>query len=185
MLPALALTAALIGCSGEPNSASTSNPPEGRARGDAGVAEVAERSKHGRRRARQAAQPCPVTSPGSKVPATSGDFNYGNGSLAVLLWPKGRLVAGRLPDGSSYAETRPDGSIVAKLGWWRAVEGQLTIEGERLDASAPPLRADVPDGYGPTGFQPTGLSFPTEGCWKVLGRVGGARLTFVVLVRKR
>jgi hypothetical protein len=37
-------------------------------------------------------------------------------ALAVVLWPKGRLLAGRLPDGSSYAEIEPDGSISAKLG---------------------------------------------------------------------
>jgi hypothetical protein len=61
----------------------------------------------------------------------------------------------------------------------------LRIEGERLDAPAPPLRAEIPDGYGTTGFQPTGLIFPTKGCWKVVGSVGSARLTFVVLVRKR
>jgi hypothetical protein len=171
MLAALALTAALTGCSREPNSAPTSNPPERRARAGAGVADVAE--------------PCPVTTPGGRAPATSGDFNHGNSSLAVALWPRGTLVARRFPDGSRYAEIGPDGSIVAKLGWWRGVEGELRIEGERLDASAPPLRADVPDGYGPTGFQPTGLTFPTPGCWKVLGSVGRARLTFVVLVRKR
>ena len=65
------------------------------------------------------------------------------------------------------------------------MEGRLRIEGRRLDRSAPRLRADVPAGYGPTGFQATGLTFPTRGCWKVIGRVGDARLTFVVHVVKR
>jgi hypothetical protein len=161
MLAAIALTAVLADCSGEPS------------------APVGERAPA---RWRHAAEPCPVTPPGGRVPATRGDFSRGNGSLAVALWPKGRLVAGRLPDGSSYAEIAADGSIGAKLGWWRGVEGQLLIEGERLDAPAPPLRADISNGYGPTGFQPTGLSFPTQGCWKVRGSVGRARLTFVVLV---
>jgi hypothetical protein len=110
-------------------------------------------------------------------------FNHGNESLAVALWPHGTLVAGDLPDGSRYAEIKPDGSIEAKLGWWREVEGRLTIEGERLDARAAPLRADIPAGYGPSGFQATGLIFPTRGCWKVVGRVGRARLSFVVRVR--
>jgi hypothetical protein len=77
----------------------------------------------------------------------------------------------------------PDGSIVAKLGWWRAVEGRLSIAGQRLDAAAPPLRADVPAGYGSSGFQATGLTFPTPGCWRVIGSAGRASLTFVVLVR--
>ena len=129
--------------------------------------------------------PCPVTLPNGKGPASSEGLRYGNRSLAVALWAKGRLVAGRLPDGSSYADIKPDGSIVAKLGWWRAVEGPLVIEGERLDGRSAPLRADVPDGYGPTGFLPSLLTFPTQGCWKVVGSIGRTSLTFVVLVRKR
>lgn len=90
-----------------------------------------------------------------------------------------RPPAGRL----ELAKVMPDGSIVAKLGWWRAVEGQLGIEGKRVDASAPPLRADVPGGYGSTGFQAAGLTFPTGGCWRVVGSIGRASLTFVELVR--
>jgi hypothetical protein len=126
--------------------------------------------------------PCPVTPPKGTAPE---GFNYGDRALAVALWPKGELVAGRLPDGGSYAEIEPDGSVVAKLGWWRGVEGRLRIEGERLDAPAAPLRADVPDGYGPTGFQATALTFPARGCWKVVGSAGRASLTFVVRVSRR
>ena len=62
------------------------------------------------------------------------------------------------------------------------VPGELTITGRRLDAPAPPLRADVPDGYGEDGFQATGVAFPTEGCWEVSGSVGGSTLTFVTFV---
>lgn len=77
-----------------------------------------------------------------------------------------------------------DRSISAKVGWWRGARGTLVIEGRRLDASAPPLRADVPEWYGSQGFQPTGLTFPAMGCWQVVGKVGRARLTFVVRVTK-
>ena len=77
-----------------------------------------------------------------------------------------------------------DGSIHAKLGWWRGVAGRLSVTGRRLDAGAPPLTAHVPAGYGRLGFQPTGLVFPTVGCWRVVGRVGDARLGFVVEVTK-
>ena len=77
-----------------------------------------------------------------------------------------------------------DGSIHAKLGWWRGAPGRLRITGRRLDAAAPPLEAHVPAGYGQRGFQPTGLVFPTVGCWRVEGRVGDTRLTFVVKVTR-
>ena len=77
-----------------------------------------------------------------------------------------------------------DGSLAMKWPWWRGVSGQLTIEGRRLDAPAPPLRADITEGYGDSGFLPIDLIFPTQGCWEVTGIVGNARLTFVTLVMK-
>jgi hypothetical protein len=109
-------------------------------------------------------------------------FDYRNGALAVDLWPDGVLHAGPLPGGGIYAEIRSDGSILAKLGWWRDASGKLGIEGERLDGTAPPLRARVPDGYGEQGFQPTLLTFPTAGCWQIVGSVAGRQLGFVVRV---
>lgn len=124
--------------------------------------------------------PCPVTKPGP----SSGGFNYGHARLRVNLWPRGVLPAGPLPGGGSYATIQADGSIRAKLGWWRGVEGRLRISGARLDQPALPLSASVPGGYLPTGFQPSGLIFPTEGCWRVVGQVGRARLAFVVRVLK-
>ena len=132
---------------------------------------------------------CPVTLPNRTVPPgagfTAAGFNYGNAYLrAHLYWPHGTLTAGTLPDGGAMAIINPNGSISAKLGWWRGLPGKLVIRGRRLDAAAPPLRADVPDGYGSLGFQATGLTFSTVGCWQVVGKVGRARLTFVVKVTK-
>jgi len=171
IVAALALIVVLTGCSGDRDPASA----PGTATAETAVA-APSATISGR---------CPVTLPDSVVRTSSGEFNYGDRSLATSIWPKGRLVAGRLPDGSTWAEIADDGSIEAKAGWWRGVEGELTIEGERLDAAAPPLRAFIPDGYGPTGFQATGLTFPTIGCWRVAGRIGSVELAFVVLVRKR
>ena len=130
---------------------------------------------------------CTPTLPVARLTADiepgSGGFNYGTARLRVQLgWPNGRLAAGILPDGGSRATVEEDGSIHAKLGWWRGEPGRLRITGRRLDAAAPPLDAHVPAGYGPRGFQPTGLVFPTVGCWRVVGQVGDARLTFVVKV---
>ncbi len=118
------------------------------------------------------------------VPSAAA-FNYGTARLRVQLgWPKGHLAAGILPGGGSRATVEDDGSIHAELGWWRGAPGRLRITGRRLDATAPPLEARVPAGYGQRGFQPTGLVFPTVGCWRVEGRVGVARLTFVVKVTR-
>jgi hypothetical protein len=68
-----------------------------------------------------------------------------------------------------------------KFPWDRGVSGHLHVVGHRLDADAPPLRTHLSD-YGQTGFQPTTLVFPTEGCWEVTGFVGTRSLTFVVSV---
>jgi hypothetical protein len=135
---------------------------------------------------------CRVTIPPKrKVPTEAGlsaaGFNYGNAYLqAALYWPRGTLSAGVLPDGGSRATVNRDGSIYAKLGWWRGLPGQLVIRGRRLDAHAPPLRAEAGTvlSYGSDGFVPSGLTFPTVGCWQVTGGVRHARLTFVVRVTK-
>ena len=142
--------------------------------------------------AANASSVCPVTPPprGLKgLPTGGGEFaashfNYGNRRIRVELWPGAKLVAGTLPGGGSNARILPGGSIYAKVGWWRGLPGKLTIQGHRLDAYAGRLRSDVPSGYGKTGFVATALTFPTVGCWKVVGRLGSASLTFVVAVSK-
>lgn len=128
---------------------------------------------------------CPVTTPNGSTPEGQSGFNHGNGVLWVnLWWPSGEILAGTAPDGSIAATIQPDGSIYAKIGWWRGISGRLSIEGSRIDGYSRPLRAEVSDGYGPHGFQPSGLTFPAEGCWRITGRLADASLTFVVRVRK-
>src|SRR5262249_14085852 len=55
----------------------------------------------------------------------------------------------------------PDGPLSMKFGWYRGEKehGELTNHGRGLDALAPPLRASIPDGYGHSGFQATGMIF--------------------------
>lgn len=132
---------------------------------------------------------CPVTIPTRTPPPNAGftaaGFNFGGRYLrAQLYWPDGVLSAGVLPDGGSMATITPDGSIRMKVGWWRGLRGKLAVRGRRLDASAPAMRSDVPEGYGSRGFIPTALTFPTVGCWKVVGRLQHVRLAWVVKVRK-
>jgi len=97
-------------------------------------------------------------------------------------------VLGRVlpkPDGGAMATINDDGSIDAKQGWWRGVPGTLRISGRRLDGPARPLRADVPSGYGRTGFNPAGLTFPRTGCWKVTATAGEHVLEFITKVWPR
>jgi hypothetical protein len=140
---------------------------------------------------------CPVTLPGSsrsfgkRTPGSEAMSFFEPGTShwkPVLmigpfgLWPNGTVVF--KPGGPGSIE--PDGSLAMKFGWTRGegLRGKLKIHGRRLDTPAPPLRADIPDGYGDTGFQATALIFPTEGCWEVTGEVGETRLTFVTRVIK-
>ncbi len=127
------------------------------------------------------AKSCPVTKPG-KAPADIGDRLFG---ASVAFGNKDLWVGGLGADGVIVADSQlveSDGSIGWKLGWWRIVPGRLTITGRRLDAPAAAPRASVPDGYGSGGFQASGVSFPTEGCWEVTGSAGGSELTFVTFV---
>jgi hypothetical protein len=89
--------------------------------------------------------------------------------------------------------TRADRAFVArprgqKIGWYRAAGspwGRLRVSGRRLDAEAPPLRFSSGVTYPfRVGFQPSSLTFPTEGCWRVDARVGlQRRFVFVVRVQ--
>lgn len=169
-IAALALSAAIAGCEGgegadrdERRDAATSE------RGDAAI--WVSRTGKG----------CPGTRPSRTPPFPGEDFNYGNRYLGVAMWSNGRLAASRRGR-STWGQTMPDGTVYAKLGWFRGVPGRLHIHGERLEAPAPPLRASVPAGYGSRGFQATGLTFPTRGCWRVVGTIAGHELELVVFV---
>jgi hypothetical protein len=68
-----------------------------------------------------------------------------------------------------------------KVIWIRPAGTNLAITGRRLDAPAPPLLVDIPCCY-PTGFQVTGITFPSPGCWEVTARAGTRELRFVTEV---
>jgi hypothetical protein len=122
---------------------------------------------------------CTVTTGNGKTPPgeARSTLNLGNGRLWTVLWPNGLVLVP--PD-----DIGADGSLGMKFPWWRSpeVHGALHIQGHELSLGVP-LRAEIPDGFGDTGFQPSGISFPVEGCYEVIGEAGGAELTFVTLVR--
>jgi hypothetical protein len=125
---------------------------------------------------------CPVTAPNGHRPQGEqpSPRSHGNDALTTVLWPESGVQF--QPGGPGCVE--PNGYLGMKFPWWRGVRGALTVEGRRLDGEAGPLYAHVPSGYGPTGFQATGLLFAGPGCWEVTGHVGGESLTFVTLVTK-
>ena len=122
---------------------------------------------------------CPLTIANGRTPSRQNNsgMNHGNGKLWTALWPHNVVIA-------TGDEIKPDGRIGMKWPWYRGVSGRLHIEGRRLDGTAPPVTADIIRAYGDSGFQPSGIYFPTEGCWEITGRVGTAELTFVTLVLK-
>lgn len=126
---------------------------------------------------------CPVTVPNGKVPPfedapTPDVLGNDEGTLWAGLWPDGKVVF--TPDGPGGIEW--DGALGMKFYWWRQPGGaKLTLQGRRLDGDAPPMRAEIPDGYS-GAFQATGLIFPKTGCWEVTGRVNDTHLTFVTEV---
>lgn len=66
-----------------------------------------------------------------------------------------------------------------KVIWIRPAKTELVLSGQRLDAEAPPMEAVIPCCYA-TGFQVTGLYFPTGGCWEVMATAGESQLVVVV-----
>jgi hypothetical protein len=130
---------------------------------------------------------CPVTI-GRKSDISPAEF-FGFGSAH---WNGNLYVGGLSPDGTIVfrpdgpGSVYPDGSVGMKIAWYRGkgLRGKLAIRGKRLDAVAPPLRAEIPNGYRDTGFQASGVIFATEGCWQVTGTVADASVTFVTRVVK-
>jgi hypothetical protein len=106
-------------------------------------------------------------------------WNHGNESLWVSLEPNAIITIGEPAQKDSREEFK--GYSRVKFGWWRGVPGKFTIEGRRLDASAPPLRYLIhPESYGAFGFIPSYLYFPSEGYWEITGHLDNQSLTFVV-----
>ena len=184
---AAGMSAVLPGCSsGPPKTVTSSTAAAGSAAGSPNGAPARPARYQARPVTMADARRCPVTI-GHPVPRTmwwrdllfGAGSAYGNGSLWVGgLWLNGVVIL-------TQDDAGPDGRLSMKFGWYRLTSGYLTITGRRLDASAPPASGlTFPGDYGLTGFNASGVIFPTEGCWQVTGRVGRVALTFVTFVIK-
>lgn len=113
-----------------------------------------------------AAETCPVTK-----------GTYGNGLLSTGV-PGDHGVLG--------ARREPDGTLFQKL-WWlpsKGFTGVLTVRGERLDVPGQMRVLGVNWGYSSDGrgSWASAVAFPSEGCWRISGRVRDVTLSYVVRV---
>lgn len=192
LLSILILTAFLAGCA--PRGAA--QPAEVRAL--AGVTPTASPEKSSALAEESEAVPhtpptsCPVTvsqeppfiapAPYSPNSPFESNFWYGSNSLWTDL-PKDGIWQG-LPN-------NPEG-YTQKIFWWRKgyiwneePQPDLTVTGERLDASALPLIVSkATNAYASDigSAMLVGVDFPTLGCWKITGTYAEAELSFVVWV---
>jgi len=124
---------------------------------------------------------CKVTKPNGQAPLGQprGRDTYGNDAVSTDLFPNG--VVQFSPRGPGFVLS--DGSLKMKFSWWRKADAPLEITGRRLDATAPPLRAEI-GGSGDVHMVPTYIIFPTTGCWEVTGKVSEVSLVFITKVVK-
>jgi len=139
---------------------------------------------------------CPVTIPNRTMPPTRvmdnfmagfkgtpppGFFDtlHGNGMLWTWIhgfWnPETAMV--HIP-----ANMDSDGSLRIKYLWLAAADGQITIEGRKLDHGSSRVRVELFRGASNAGLMPSGLVFPAVGCWEVTAKTGGSTLTFTTSV---
>jgi hypothetical protein len=71
-----------------------------------------------------------------------------------------------------------------KVLWYKPSDSLLHVTGRRIDGKAPPLGYDISRDPRPRGpIQPSGIYFPTVGCWEIEAKSGRAELRLVVLVK--
>lgn len=134
---------------------------------------------------------CPVTLPGNSRPPTRLDpfapddaVHYADG-IWVTITADGVLVLGK---DTEIGYGKLQGWRTSTVTWMRAdgVVGWVIVSGERLDQPSdlsPRTPLSPQRQYVKAGFVKTGIAFPSEGCWRVIGTVGDHKITWVVDVR--
>jgi hypothetical protein len=70
-----------------------------------------------------------------------------------------------------------------KVLWVKPSGYKIVVTGRRIDGEAPPLEYSTADPGRLDKIQPSGLYFPTTGCWEVTAKAGSSELRFVVLIK--
>ena len=81
----------------------------------------------------------------------------------------------------AWGGTPAPNTLGTKVLWVRPSGLALSITARRLDGDAVPVSISLP--ATPRTFQPSGLAFPTSGCWEVMGSTGENTLRFTIDVR--
>lgn len=130
---------------------------------------------------------CPVTKPNGSTPPDGrpSPLFHGENGLWLPLEPDGTLEVPNVvyPD---RVRLRADGSVKWKYPWWgsRRAGRILTITGVQIGGSDRRLRAQVRRSrWRSPRLWPGYVSYPAPSCWRVTGRAGRAKLTFVVNVK--
>jgi hypothetical protein len=174
----MALATALTACGSPPGESTTVGASTGSSPVETLLPAPASASK---KESAVNAVECPVTKPGV-APASIGDALFGWQFAAGndALW-----IGALGPDGVITVDSRmvsADGSIGWKFGWYRLAPGRLEITGHAFGHPDPVIISDIAAGYGLTGFQPSGVTFPGQGCWEITGTVGTRSLSIVTMV---
>lgn len=127
---------------------------------------------------------CHVTLPNGNLPPAEVTAPYtpanhaffGNGDLWVVMWWENGVIRAGIDAG-----VMQPGGVSIKTPWVQGPDskGDLKIVGRRLDGPAPAINQE--EGAG-EGFHPTGIVYPTPGCWQITGNAGATSLTFTVWV---
>jgi len=121
----------------------------------------------------------------AQTPVSATPPNAWMGTLSTHWLRSGTLWMGYTRGDHAFV-ARPTGQ---KIPWYRAAGspwGRLRVTGARIDAPAAPLRFTTPATYPfRLGFQSSSVTFPSEGCWRIVARVGlKKRYVFVVRVEQ-
>jgi hypothetical protein len=135
---------------------------------------------------------CPVTVP-QDPPFTAPKPYSPNAPFQYEFWFGSENLWTAIPSDAIWDSLphNPEG-YTQKVFWWREgyvwteePQPDLTVTGERLDASAPPLIASkATNAYASdiVSAMLVGVDFPTLGCWKITGQYKKTELSFVIWV---